>query len=145
MKVISFAEVTVKAGEDILQKLEDFVIARQWRSVVVTNAIGSVKDLLLATPVRNELPLKIMTTPCYGAAEILTFTGEIMSKELMDPQLRSVYPNRESPLFVHIHAACARPGGQVTGGGLWGGRAFRELRVFMLALEEDPVETNVQG
>ncbi len=132
--MISFAEVTVKAGEDILQTIEAFVVARQWESVVVTNAIGSVKDLLLATPVRNELPLKVTTTPCYGAAEILAFTGEIMSKERMDPQLRDVYPDRESPLFIHIHAACARPGGQVMGGGLWGGKAFRELRIFLLAL-----------
>ncbi|MBQ8919630.1 MAG: DNA-binding protein [Acidaminococcaceae bacterium] len=135
--MITFGEVTVKAGEDILQTIEAFVIEKQWKSVVVTNAIGSVKDLLLATPVRNELPLKIMTTPCFGAAEILTFTGEIMSKDRMDPQLKAVYPNRESPLFVHIHAACARAGGQVMGGGLWGGTAFRELRVFLFALEDE--------
>ena len=53
MKVISFAEVTVKAGEDILQVIEAFIIEKQWKSVVVTSAIGSVKDLLLATPVSN--------------------------------------------------------------------------------------------
>lgn len=134
--MICFSEVTVKAGEDILQTLEDFVIERQWETVVVSNAIGSVKDLLLATPARNELPLKIMTTPCYGAGEILTFTGEIMVKERMDPLLREVYPNRESPLFIHIHASCARPGGQVVGGGLWGGKALRELRIFLLVLDE---------
>ena len=145
MKVISFAEVTVKAGEDILQVIEAFIIEKQWKSVVVTSAIGSVKDLLLATSVSNELPLKIMTTPCFGAAEILTFAGEIMTKDKMDPRLKEVYPDRESPLFIHIHAACARPGGQIMGGGLWGGKAFRELRVFLLALAEDPMDDNVQG
>ena len=133
--MIKFSEVTVNAGEDILQKLEAFVAGQQWNTVVVTNAIGLVKDILLATPAVNELPLGIITEPCNGTAEILTFAGEIMRKEFMDPQLKEVCPNVESPLFFHIHAACTKPGGEVIGGGLWGGRAFQELRIFLLAFD----------
>lgn len=124
-------EVIIEQGQDILQALESFVISKGWKDVIVVSAIGSVKDLLFATPIANELPLKIGTTPCFGAAEILSFSGEIMLKDLMDPQLRKVYPHKDSPLFVHIHASCARSGGQVMGGGLWGGTAFRSLRVFL--------------
>lgn len=127
-------EVIVDQGEDILKTLEQFVVEQGWPEAIVINAIGSVKDLLFATPVRNELPLKVMTTPCLGAAEILSFTGEIMLKERMDPALKAVYPDRESPLFIHIHASCARAGGNVMGGGLWGGTAFRLLRVFLRPL-----------
>ena len=130
-----FAEVFVDQGQDIRKTIEAFVIEKGWKEVIVVNAIGSVKDLILAAPISNELPLKVGRTPCYGAAEILSFTGEIMVKERMDPQLRQVYPDTDSPLFIHIHASCARAGGQVMGGGLWGGTAFRSLRVFLRPLE----------
>lgn len=131
MVVGQLEELLIEQGQDILQSLESFVLSNGWKNVAVVAAVGSVKDLLFATPVANELPLKIATTPCYGAAEILSFSGETMTKELMDPQLRQVYPHKDSPLFVHIHASCARAGGQVMGGGLWGGTAFRSLRVFL--------------
>ena len=130
-----FAEVFVDQGQDIRKTIEAFVIEKGWKEVIVVNDIGSVKDLILAAPISNELPLKVGRTPCYGAAEILSFTGEIMVKERMDPQLRQVYPDTDSPLFIHIHASCARAGGQVMGGGLWGGTAFRSLRVFLRPLE----------
>ena len=130
-----FAEVFVDQGQDIRKTIEAFVIEKGWKEVIVVNAIGSVKDLILAAPIRNERPLKVGRTPCYGAAEILSFTGEIMVKDRMDPQLRQVYPDTDSPLFIHIHASCARAGGQVMGGGLWGGTAFRSLRVFLRPLE----------
>lgn len=129
-----FAEVFVDQGQDIRKTIEAFVIEKGWKEVIVVNAIGSVKDLILAAPISNELPLKVGRTPCYGAAEILSFTGEVMVKEKMDPQLRQVYPDTDSPLFIHIHASCARAGGLVMGGGLWGGTAFRSLRVFLRPL-----------
>ncbi|WP_270421377.1 PPC domain-containing DNA-binding protein [Acidaminococcus massiliensis] len=130
-----FAEVFIDQGQDIRKTIETFVIEKGWKEVIVVNAIGSVKDLILAAPISNELPLKVGRTPCYGAAEILSFTGEVMVKEKMDPQLRQVYPDTDSPLFIHIHASCARAGGLVMGGGLWGGTAFRSLRVFLRPVE----------
>ena len=130
-----FAEVFIDQGQDIRKTIEAFVIEKGWKEVIVVNAIGSVKDLILAAPISNELPLKVGRTPCYGAAEILSFTGEVMIKEKMDPQLRQVYPDTDSPLFIHIHASCARAGGLVMGGGLWGGTAFRSLRVFLRPVE----------
>lgn len=130
-----FAEVFIDQGQDIRKTIEAFVIEKSWKEVIVVNAIGSVKDLILAAPISNELPLKVGRTPCYGAAEILSFTGEVMVKEKMDPQLRQVYPDTDSPLFIHIHASCARAGGLVMGGGLWGGTAFRSLRVFLRPVE----------
>lgn len=130
-----FAEVFIDQGQDIRKTIEAFVIEKGWKEVIVVNAIGSVKDLILAAPISNELPLKVGRTPCYGAAEILSFTGEVMVKEKMDPQLRQVYPDTDSPLFIHIHASCARASGLVMGGGLWSGTAFRSLRVFLRPVE----------
>lgn len=130
-----FVEIFIDQGQDIRKTIEKFVVEHGWNEVIVVNAIGSVKDLILAAPISNELPLHVGKTPCFGAAEILAFTGEVMIKDRMDPQLRKVYPDTDSPLFIHIHASCARAGGQVMGGGLWGGYAFRSLRVFIRPLE----------
>lgn len=127
-------EIIVDSGEDILETIDHYITNHGWKNVVVVNAIGSVKDMIFATPIRNELPLKVGSTPCLGAAEILSFTGEIMLKELMDEDLKEVYPKTNSPLFIHIHASCARAGGQIMGGGLRGGKAFRKLRVFIRPL-----------
>lgn len=126
-----YDEVQIDRGQEIIPVIERFMLDKKRNEAVIVNAIGSVKDLLFAAPVQNELPLKVGVTPCLGAAEILTFTGEIMPKGKMDPDLRAVYPDKESPLFIHIHASCARAGGIVMGGGLRGGRAFRSLRVFL--------------
>ena len=73
-------------------------------------------------------------TERHDAAELLSFTGEIMRRECVDPALLAVYPDKTSPLFVHIHASCATAGGHVMGGGMRAGRAFRAVRVFMIPL-----------
>ena len=129
-------EVTVKSGEDIRGAIERFVLQKGWSSVIIPCAIGSVIDMVFTTPVENTLPLKTARTPVSGAAELLSFTGEIMKKERMDPALASIYKD-EGPLFVHIHASCATAGGHVSGGGLAGGKAFRAVRVFLVPLEDD--------
>lgn len=134
MEVPAFWEITVPKGADILKTIEKDILAHGWKEAVITNAIGSVKDLELSTPLYDELPLRVIKTPWRGASEILAFTGEIMPKEKMDPDLKEVYPDRESPLFIHIHAESARAGGSVMGGGLRGGKAFRSLRVFLRIL-----------
>ena len=48
-----------------------------------------------------------------------------MKRECADPALLEVYPDKVSPLIVHIHASCATAGGHVAGGGLRAGKAFR--------------------
>lgn len=132
--VNSFHEILVNRGEDILQTIEAEFLRQGWKEAVVTNAIGSVKNLEFSTPLYDELPLRVVKTPWRGASEILSFTGEIMPKEQMDPELKAVYPDQGSPLFIHIHASSARAGGAVMGGGLRGGVAFRSLRVFIRVL-----------
>ena len=127
-------EVTVKSGEDIRQVISDYVIEKGWQSVMIPAAIGSVIGMEFTTPIQNELPLKTAVTPCHDAAELLSFTGEIMRRECVDPALLAVYPDKTSPLFVHIHASCATAGGHVMGGGMRAGRAFRAVGVFMIPL-----------
>lgn len=129
-------DVTVPAGEDIRKGIERFVMEQGWESAAVLGAVGSVQELVFTTPVENQLPLRTMATPCHGAAEILSFTGEVMKREHMDPALQAIYQDKESPLFVHIHASCATAGGHVSGGGLADGKAFRALRVFLMPVTE---------
>lgn len=129
-------DVTVPAGDDIRKGIEGYVTGMGWESAAILGAVGSVQELVLTTPVENQLPLKTMATPCHGAAEILSFTGEVMIREQMDPSLQAVYQDKESPFFVHIHASCATAGGHVYGGGLAGGKAFRALRIFLMPVME---------
>lgn len=128
-------EMTVPAGQDIKAEIEKHVMAMGWESVWIPSAIGSVICMEFTTPVQNTLPLKTGRIPCPDAAELTSFTGEVMKKEKMDPALADIYPDNGSPLFIHIHASCAAAGGRVTGGGLRAGKAFRAVRVFMIPLE----------
>lgn len=130
-------ELLIGAGQELIPAIENFVLKKGWNEVIVVHAIGSVADMQFAAPVYNTLPLRVQVTPCWGAGEILSFTGEIMQKERMDPELKDVYPDTESPLFIHIHGSCARAGGQVMGGGIRGGRALRSLRVFFRIIRDD--------
>ncbi|MGL5433911.1 MAG: PPC domain-containing DNA-binding protein [Lachnospiraceae bacterium] len=128
-------DIIIPTGKDIRAAIIDYVLAKGWEAAAILGAVGSVQEMTFTTPVENELPLKTGSTPCHGAAEILSFTGEIMKREKMDPELESVYQDKSSPLFVHVHASCAIAGGHVCGGGLKSGKAFRELRVFLVPLK----------
>lgn len=127
-------DVIIPAGKEIRETITAYVLAKGWEEAAILGAVGSVQEMTFTAPVENELPLKTGSTPCHGAAEVLSFTGEIMKRENMDPELEGVYPDQDSPLFVHVHASCATAGGHVWGGGLKSGKAFRELRVFLAPL-----------
>lgn len=129
-------DIVIPAGVDIRSAITEFVLEKEWEEAAIIGAVGSVQAMKFTTPVENELPLRTSSTPCFGAAEILSFSGEIMKREDMDPALEHIYPDKSSPLFVHIHASCATAGGHVCGGGLKSGVAFRELRVFLIPLKK---------
>ena len=81
MQMPELYEVTVNSGEDILRTISDFVTAHGWQNVMIPAAIGSVIGMEFTTPIRNELPLRTSVTPFHNAAELLSFTGEIMTRE----------------------------------------------------------------
>lgn len=128
-------DVEVKSGESIKKVVSDYILERGWENVYLMGAIGSVIECVFTSPVENQMPLRTVRIPCRDAAELVSFTGEVMTRERMDPALREVYQDKESPLFVHIHASAATAGGHVVGGGLAEGKAFRSVRVFMTPLE----------
>lgn len=128
-------EITVKSGQRIKKVVSDYILEQGWENVYLTGAIGSVIDCEFTAPIENELPLKTSSVPCRGAAELVSFVGEVMKREKMDPALADVFPDKTSPLFVHIHASAATAGGHVIGGGLVDGSAFRAVRIFMTPLE----------
>lgn len=130
----SFVDLIIPKGADIKRTITEFVLQQGWKDVFIVNAIGSAIDMVITTPVENTLPLRTTSTPIWGAAELLSMSGEIMPREKMDEELKCVYPDKTSPLFVHIHVCFATAGGHVAGGGLKSGKAFRALRVLMLPL-----------
>lgn len=130
-------DVTVGSGEDIREVVTRYILSKKWRAAYITGAVGSVTGMSFTTPVSNELPLKTRVFSVEGAAEVVSFTGEVMRREQMDPALQTVYPETDNPLFVHIHASCAYDGGRVCGGGLAAGKAFRSLRVFLVCPDEE--------
>ena len=129
-------EVIVKQGEDIKSVISSFILKKGWTNVFISGAIGSVIDTAYNAPIDDSIPMNLRTTECWGAAEIVSFIGEVMTRDHMDEALKKVYKDKESPLFVHIHASCVTGDGKVWGGGLVHGRAFRALRVFLIPLND---------
>lgn len=124
-------EVTVGRGEDIHQVITEFILEHGWEEVFVVGAIGSIIESVYNAPIDNSIPMHLVQRECPAAAEVLSFTGEIMKRERMDENLRKVYPDKTSPFFLHIHASCVTGEGKIYGGGLVRGKAFRALRIFM--------------
>lgn len=122
-------EMEIGRGEDIKGGVAAFIRERGWERASICGAIGSVRDVTLTTPVSMDLPPQVAKTRCEGPGEVLSFTGEILRADLMDPMLREIYPPDE-PLFIHIHISLACSGARVYGGGLDNGRAFRGLKIF---------------
>lgn len=129
-------EVIVNRGEDVRQVISDFILEHNWDDVFIVNAVGSIIDSAYNVPIDNSIPMHLVVRECPAAAEVLSFTGEVMKRERMDENLAKVYPDKTSPLFVHIHASCATGEGKIYGGGLVKGKAFRSIRVFMTPLEQ---------
>lgn len=128
-------ELNIGSGEDIKESVAAFVLEHGWENVYLMGGIGSVTDVAVTNPIRNELPLTTASIPVHGAAELLSLTGEVMARNRMDPALEAVYPDKTAPLFVHIHVSVGASGGHVSGGGLFKGRAFRSVRIFMIPLD----------
>ncbi|HAT1680537.1 TPA: DNA-binding protein [Klebsiella oxytoca] len=133
MKLYDFI---VGSGEDIREAVTRFVLSKKWHGAYITGAVGSVTDMSFTTPISNKLPPETQVFTVEGAAEVVSFTGEVMLRDLMDPSLKTIYPDTENPLFVHIHTSCAYEGGKVCGGGLAAGKAFRSVRVFLVCLDK---------
>ncbi len=133
MKIYDFI---IEKDKDIKKEIVSFILKKGWNEALILGAVGSVKDMIFTTPVCDSLPLRTCKNPVLGAGEILSFTGEIMGREKMDPDLKDVYKDTECPLFVHIHASMAAKNGVVAGGGLAEGKAFRALRVFIVPVSE---------
>lgn len=129
MEVVS---ITIPAGQEIRKAILDYVLAPRIENALVIGAIGSAVDISVTTPIDHAPPLKTIEVPYQAACEIVGMSGEIMPWEQCDPRLKAVYPDKDCPLFVHIHIAAAMMGGHLFGGGLRSGKAFRAVRVFLL-------------
>lgn len=123
-------EILVPRDEDVKAAIERFILQHGWEKAYISGAIGSVKDVTLTTPESMDLPPQVGKTICSGPGEILSFTGEVMKIEWMDPALKGIYRD-EGPLFIHIHASLAISGGHVYGGGFQKGSTFRSLKIYI--------------
>lgn len=124
-------EIIVERNQNIKECINQFVLEKDWENAYISGAIGSIYDVELTTPISMEFPPKVEVFKCEGPAEVLTFTGEIMKREKMDPALKGVYTNEDEPLFIHIHASVAIAGSKVYGGGFQKGKTFRKLKVYI--------------
>lgn len=131
----SLLQVIVPAGASIKRTILDYLLEHNLSNVYIIGAIGSAKNVCVASPIEPDLPLRTVEVPFHVSCEVVGFTGEVMVWEDVDPVLKAMYPDKDDPLFLHIHIACATAGGHVFGGGFRGGEAFRSLRVFMVCCD----------
>lgn len=128
-------ELNIGKGQDIKSAIEAFVLEKKWENVYISGAIGSVIDTKFTTPVDDSFPPKVSVVGTGNQpGEMLSFTGEIMARERMDPALKEIYKG-DGPLFIHIHASVAVAGSHVYGGGLSSGKAFRALKVYLQPID----------
>ena len=125
-------QLIVPAGANIKKTLMDYLVTNNLSNVYIIGAIGSAKNVCIASPVEPDLPLRTVEVPFRVACEVVGFTGEVMMWEDVDPLLKAMYPDKDDPLFLHIHVAAVLAGGHMFGGGFRGGEAFRSLRIFMV-------------
>lgn len=132
MKIIS---LELSKGDNVKEKIYDFVKERQWREALIIGAIGSLDEITVANPESNEIPIKVKKTNYKGPLECLSFTGEIKQFDDIDDTLKAVYKEEGLDLFVHIHLSCSYGNGQVVGGGLHEATVFRALRILLVEVE----------
>ena len=127
-------ELVIGRGQDIKSAIEAFILEKGWDNVYISGAIGSVCEARFTAPVSDAFPPQVEVNETGSLpGEMLSFTGEVMAREKMDPALKEIYKG-DGPLFVHIHASMALCGNRVCGGGFQGGKAFRSLKVYMQKL-----------
>lgn len=124
----------VGRGRDIKEEIGNFMKEKDWDYAYISGAIGSITDITVANPVSNKFPIEIKTTDISGPCEVLSFTGEIMKKEFMKEELKTVYKDYVSDLFVHIHMSCSSIDASVFGGGFHKAKVFRALNIFIQEL-----------
>jgi len=125
--------IRVGVNEDIIESIRTFIHEKQWEKACILNAIGAVKDLVFAVPAGMTVPPNLFQFPIAGPGELVSFVGEIMKVEAMDPILKTVYKCSDE-YFIHIHASAAVGAATVFGGGFRAGKAFMGLSIFITRL-----------
>lgn len=74
--------------------------------------------MAFTTPVEDKLPLKTASVAVEGAAEVISFTGEVMKRERMDPALEAVYPTRPAR-YLYISMWDVRTEAEMSEAGDW--------------------------
>lgn len=128
-------EIIIEKDESVKDSIEQYVLDKGWVNAYISGAIGSVHHAVLKSPNAITYPPQASAVNCYMPSEVLSFTGEVMAKNLMPAELRAVYEENASPLFIHIHASLAATGAHVYGGGLHDAQAFRSLKVYIQPIE----------
>jgi predicted DNA-binding protein with PD1-like motif len=127
-------QVSVLKGEEVKEKIYRFILEKRWEAAVIVGAVGSIRDVVYTTPEGNADNFHIVKNTYTGPAELLSFTGEIMKAEKVDPMLKKVY-TVDGEYFIHAHASSAGEGGVIRGGGFQEGHALRAVNVFIQQLE----------
>jgi hypothetical protein len=84
-------QITVAKGEEVKEKINQFILERKWEAALILGGIGSVRDVRYSVPVGQPDNYRIEFTEYPAPAELVSFSGEIMKSECMDPDLKKVY------------------------------------------------------
>jgi len=125
--------IRIGVNEDIIEGIKTFMHEKQWEKACILNAIGAVKELVFAVPSGMTVPPNLIQYPFEGPGELVSFVGEVMKLEAMDPILKTVY-KCSGEYFIHIHASAAIGPAVVYGGGFRAGKAFMGLSIFITRL-----------
>jgi predicted DNA-binding protein with PD1-like motif len=107
-------KLTLHAGEDLFQALNDFMEKKDLKEAYILSCIGSLKRVVLAYPKTKAIPPEIETIIMEGLFEINGISGNIKKEA--------------GEVKVHLHGSISKAGRNVSGGAINEG-----TRVFKVA------------
>ncbi len=105
-------------GDQVKEKLEEYMEENGWETAVVTGALGSVVDVTVGNAATTTIPPEVNYTHIAGPFEILSFCGEICRVD-------------DDGWFIHIHMAGSKTDATVFGGGMQKATVFKGLKIFL--------------
>lgn len=126
---------TIGPHEDVMAKLYEWLGTQTFAKGLVVGALGSFIEVDFGNPVEEGPPPKLEISHLAHPMEVISFTGEILRKELAPADMPKHAFDNPTDYIVHIHVGVASEKGILMGGGFRGAKTMRSLTIYILDVD----------